>query len=507
MLWCRSKASLHTSVRWRLRRALGSALLAVAVVVAVQGYKSALATLERTQLFMSAARVVVPSEAVGSGGEQAASPAHRRRFDRPLDLDEARAASNEDVVRIVQDAPGEEAARGHPGARRKHPLVRRHLAALHNHTGPTYRTVCVRLCDGAYFPISYATTPAHFRRDAEACSAQCGSPSRLYVYRSGAGPEAMRDLAGQPYIALPTAFAYRQSRKSQCTCKPQPWDEAAIERHRMYDLEAKAAAGHVAAARELALLRAVTELRDTAPDASLASLGEPAQAPPVGYANQSGKLAFGPPVVAPLDESTIRSAGPIRYAGELHPLSVVLDATGSPVRRHVHHVNKPMQLQILARVTEAPAHEALAVTAAASTSQPAAAVPAPAAARAVAAHGMARKLTALHAKVAERRRLAALALDEDEGAEEGATVGERAAEASGEGASQSVADPTEPAPRATRTAGHGKPAHKVTRRTAAQPIHGKQNVAARRQPARPGGARVARADPKPDWRELLFRPY
>ena len=31
----------------------------------------------------------------------------------------------------------------------------------------TYRTLCVRLCDGYYFPVSFSTLPNHFQRDSE----------------------------------------------------------------------------------------------------------------------------------------------------------------------------------------------------------------------------------------------------------------------------------------------------------------------------------------------------
>src|SRR6202140_1086491 len=37
----------------------------------------------------------------------------------------------------------------------------------------TYRTVCVRTCDGAYFPISFATVPARFPDDEKTCKALC----------------------------------------------------------------------------------------------------------------------------------------------------------------------------------------------------------------------------------------------------------------------------------------------------------------------------------------------
>src|SRR6516162_1984801 len=37
----------------------------------------------------------------------------------------------------------------------------------------TYRTVCVRTCDGAYFPVSFATVPARFPDDEKTCKALC----------------------------------------------------------------------------------------------------------------------------------------------------------------------------------------------------------------------------------------------------------------------------------------------------------------------------------------------
>src|SRR6185436_12210137 len=57
-----------------------------------------------------------------------------------------------------------------------------------------YRTVCVRLCDGFWFPISYATTKARFAEDAAKCERQCPARSRLFVYQNpGQTPEQMVD--------------------------------------------------------------------------------------------------------------------------------------------------------------------------------------------------------------------------------------------------------------------------------------------------------------------------
>jgi hypothetical protein len=99
----------------------------------------------------------------------------------------------------------------------------------------TYRTVCVRLCDGFFFPISFATTPENFSRDSDSCNARCGSPARLYVYPNPGGePEQMVGLDGKPYSALKSAFLFRTNYDAACTCKAQPWSQEALARHRAF---------------------------------------------------------------------------------------------------------------------------------------------------------------------------------------------------------------------------------------------------------------------------------
>jgi len=103
----------------------------------------------------------------------------------------------------------------------------------------TYRTLCVRLCDGYYFPVSYATTSGHFAEDEAKCAASCGSPVKLYVHRNPGGePEEMKDRSGQPYSELKTAFLYRTEYVPSCSCKAAAWEAEAESRHRTYALEA-----------------------------------------------------------------------------------------------------------------------------------------------------------------------------------------------------------------------------------------------------------------------------
>lgn len=101
--------------------------------------------------------------------------------------------------------------------------------------GATYRTMCVRLCDGYFWPVSFTATKREFARDSEVCERSCGSPAVLHFYRNpGQEPQDMVDLTGQPYAKLGTAFRYRVSYDSACKCRPHPWEEASRQQHLSY---------------------------------------------------------------------------------------------------------------------------------------------------------------------------------------------------------------------------------------------------------------------------------
>lgn len=89
----------------------------------------------------------------------------------------------------------------------------------------TYRTVCVRLCDGYYFPVSFSTLPNHFDRDAEACQSKCVAPVELYYYQNpGSSVDQMVAMKSQePYTKLRTAFRYRKELVQGCSCKQEEY--------------------------------------------------------------------------------------------------------------------------------------------------------------------------------------------------------------------------------------------------------------------------------------------
>lgn len=102
-----------------------------------------------------------------------------------------------------------------------------------------YRTMCVRTCDGYYFPISTSTTSSRFKKDVRTCASMCDAPTRLFYYPINGHPSHMKDLTGRPYTDLPTAFLYRSAYNSDCKCRPHPWEAAAKQRHAVYALEAQ----------------------------------------------------------------------------------------------------------------------------------------------------------------------------------------------------------------------------------------------------------------------------
>ncbi len=94
----------------------------------------------------------------------------------------------------------------------------------------TYRTVCVRTCDGGYFPISFATVAGRFADDERTCKALCpATEATLYAYRNpGEDMNQAVSISGQPYASSPNAFRFRQEFNPSCSCKAagQTWADA-----------------------------------------------------------------------------------------------------------------------------------------------------------------------------------------------------------------------------------------------------------------------------------------
>lgn len=102
-------------------------------------------------------------------------------------------------------------------------------------SGGPYRTMCVRACDGFYFPLRHNAWRRNFQSDAKSCRSACGEEAKLFYYSlRGGSVETMTDLAGRAYKDLPHAFGYRKALVSGCTCKPVPWSYEEAARHQTY---------------------------------------------------------------------------------------------------------------------------------------------------------------------------------------------------------------------------------------------------------------------------------
>lgn len=104
------------------------------------------------------------------------------------------------------------------------------VAPMDTPKASTYRTVCVRTCDGFYFPISYATVPARFATDDALCRRLCPATEvQLFTYRNpGEDIQQATSIAGKPYMSLPTALLYRKQFNPSCSCRApgQSWGQA-----------------------------------------------------------------------------------------------------------------------------------------------------------------------------------------------------------------------------------------------------------------------------------------
>ncbi len=97
-----------------------------------------------------------------------------------------------------------------------------------NYGASTYRTLCVRECDGFYFPISNATTEGQFREDDAKCRSQCAAPAELFYHRSDQDVDQMVSLSGRPYSSIPNAFRNRKVYIKGCSCNANEYSREEI---------------------------------------------------------------------------------------------------------------------------------------------------------------------------------------------------------------------------------------------------------------------------------------
>lgn len=106
-----------------------------------------------------------------------------------------------------------------------------------------YRTMCVRMCDGYYFPVRFKARSKDFNGDEERCNSECyNAPTKLFYYSNPGGSiENMRSLDGVRYKDIANAFKYRKEFVADCRCKAEPWTPQARQQHESWASEEKSA--------------------------------------------------------------------------------------------------------------------------------------------------------------------------------------------------------------------------------------------------------------------------
>lgn len=182
----------------------------------------------------------------------------------------------------------------------------------------TYRTMCVRTCDGFYFPISYATLPSKFATDLDICTSRCAAPVELYVYRNPGGEteQMIAPGTGQPYTQTENAFRYRKEFVPGCSCSAELYDADVVA-------GVKPADGTPGAQGTFAPpIRTASGTRGAAPNIVPDFTAQPADpnAPPVAGSGQtgSGTATFAPTAVP--SSATASTANPDIADQALPPL-------------------------------------------------------------------------------------------------------------------------------------------------------------------------------------------
>lgn len=91
------------------------------------------------------------------------------------------------------------------------------------------QAICVRTCDGGYFPLVPQAHEDQLDGLEQLCQASCpNTEAKLYTMGRSSDLADATAIDGSSYTALPSAFKFEKSFAPACTCKPpnQSWAEA-----------------------------------------------------------------------------------------------------------------------------------------------------------------------------------------------------------------------------------------------------------------------------------------
>ena len=105
-------------------------------------------------------------------------------------------------------------------------------------TGPRRgsKAVCVRTCDGYFFPVSYTAFGQSPDRLFDLCRAQCpNAETQVFTYSPSRDITEAVSISGEPYTSLANALKYRRTFDAACTCRPagKGWAETLAPAERL----------------------------------------------------------------------------------------------------------------------------------------------------------------------------------------------------------------------------------------------------------------------------------
>gem|GEM_PF-4625147 len=194
--------------------------------------------------------------------------------------------------------------------------------ARHFFGGGSYRTLCVRSCDGYYFPISTVTSRSNFARDDAVCQSLCPAAA-LYAHSAGSESENMYRVAdGRSYKELETAFAYRKAYNPSCTCTFEAKMIVSADGQELIDVEGSRAAYSAAVTSDAA-----------AAIAGLASPGDAVQTGPTDLVAEPAMIEGDDPTVVPaaIDASATGPAASITASALVPAAEAAVDSDAAPI--------------------------------------------------------------------------------------------------------------------------------------------------------------------------------
>jgi Protein of unknown function (DUF2865) len=89
--------------------------------------------------------------------------------------------------------------------------------------------ICVRQCDGGFFPVSYSAYRGNLQDLNSLCQAQCpNAEASVYTKSLSRDVETSVSIDGQSYMSHPNALKFQKQRVAACSCKPpgMSWAQA-----------------------------------------------------------------------------------------------------------------------------------------------------------------------------------------------------------------------------------------------------------------------------------------